>query len=53
MTGGVSRHAGAPQTSVTPADDERGDHAEHAVEALDVGQDVAVERPHARRGRTR
>ena len=32
----------------TPGDDQRGDHAEHAVEALDVGQDVAVEGPHAR-----
>ncbi len=28
-------------------DDEGRDHAEHAVEALDVGQDVAVERPDA------
>ena len=28
--------------------DERADHAEHAVHALDVGQDVAVERPDPR-----
>src|SRR3712207_7970873 len=32
-------------------DDERGDHAEHAVLALGVVEDVAVEGPDARLGR--
>ena len=45
--------ATAAVATTSGLDDQRGDHAEHPVGALGVGQDVAVERPRARVRRSR